>query len=187
MHPEFSPRARRHWPHRPDLFAGRRTRRRPDGREIGLADAALEALADRLEQQIAGGMPERVVDVLEPVEIEVKNCEGRRAAPGRCEGLAQPFDEGRAIGESSNRVGRSQDADLVGDFFPFRYIRQKPFDFAAAARLRRGSAYSGIRARCRRHRSPACEIGPRRTSPRHRRLRQQFHHPALSSGWMMVW
>ena len=51
------------------------------------------------------------------------------AAPGHCEGLAQPVDEGRAIGESSNRVGRSQDANPVGDFFFLRYICQKPFDF----------------------------------------------------------
>ena len=67
--------------------------------EIGLADAALEALADRLEQQIAGRMSERVIDVLEPVEIEVKNCEGRRATLGRGEGLAQPVDEDRAVGK----------------------------------------------------------------------------------------
>ena len=35
------------------------------GDEIGLADAALQALADRFQQQIAGRMPERVIDVLE--------------------------------------------------------------------------------------------------------------------------
>ena len=58
---------------------------------VGFAHAAAQALGDRLEQRVADGMAERIVDLLEAIEVEAKHREAF-AAPART-ALLQPLAE----------------------------------------------------------------------------------------------
>ena len=68
---------------------------------VGLAHAGLQALGAALDQQVAGGVAERVVDVLEAVEIEA-------AAPPRRRRAGRPSrSPARGARRSSSRLGSS--------------------------------------------------------------------------------
>ena len=54
---------------------------RPRDRVAG-PNASPEALRDLLEEAVAGGVPQRVVDPLEPVQVEEEDGRGSRAAGG---------------------------------------------------------------------------------------------------------
>ena len=69
--------------------------------EIVLAQRGAQALGDGHEQRVAGGVPERVVDALEVVEVEEHD--RRRVVVARERGL-DPQREQRAVGEAGERV-----------------------------------------------------------------------------------
>ena len=66
---------------------------------VGFADIRAQAFADRDEELISDRVPERVVDVLEMVEIQVKHGETGFRPPSRASHrLVQRFDEDAAVG-----------------------------------------------------------------------------------------
>ncbi len=69
--------------------------------EVVLAQRRAQALGDRHEQRIAGGVPERVVDALEIVEVEEHH---RRRVVVACERGLDAQGEERAVGEPRQRI-----------------------------------------------------------------------------------
>src|SRR5205807_7576479 len=64
----------------------------------------LEALRDLLEELIAGVVAERVVDLLEAVEVDQQHGERVRRALGPRERLVEPVAEERAVREPGQPV-----------------------------------------------------------------------------------
>jgi hypothetical protein len=82
----------------------------------------------------------------------------------------------------SKRVGRGEDADFVGGFFPFRYVRQEPFDFEqapAGVADRRIAAFEPVIGAILRAHAKFVHCG---LAPLRRHLRQRFHNPVLVVG-----
>ena len=85
------------------------------------------------QESIANRMAERIVDVLEAVEIDIEQRKGGRAAAGGDEELLQPLDEGRAVGEPGQRIGARQPRDLFLGDLALGDVDQQAFDFGQAA------------------------------------------------------
>ncbi|MGY4255600.1 hypothetical protein ACVI1L_002668 [Bradyrhizobium sp. USDA 4516] len=77
-----------------------------------ITDGSAQARGHRLQQRIARRMPERVVDVLEAVEIEHQHRKTRSAAPGTGERALHPFLEQHAIRQIGQRVMLRHIGDL---------------------------------------------------------------------------
>ena len=79
--------------------------------------------ADFDQQLIAGGMPQRVVDRLEPVEVEHQHGEGSAVALQALAGLLELLGEQRAVGQAREHIVLGQMDDLgfgappLGDVF----------------------------------------------------------------------
>ena len=87
------------------------------GQRVGPADAAFEPAGDLLEQRIADGMTERVVDLLEPVEIHEEH-RGQPSLPARLgQRAVQAVPERGPVGKARQSVVLR----LVGQF-----VRQLP-------------------------------------------------------------
>ncbi len=73
----------------------------PDG--VGFAQAMAQPPGNRLQQQVARGVPERVIDMLEPVEIE--KVQRDQATPARPQdGLFELVTKKRAVGQVGQHV-----------------------------------------------------------------------------------
>src|ERR1035441_6584730 len=73
----------------------------PDG--VGLSDAISQPRRDRLEQSITDGMPERVVDELEVVEIEEEQSDLGRGAIGSGHRLGDSGFDQQAVWQIGER------------------------------------------------------------------------------------
>ena len=71
---------------------------------VGLAQAGVQPLGDRLEQQVAAGQTEGVVDALEAVEVEQQHRRHAVGAPRPGQRVVEAVVEQRAIGEPGQRV-----------------------------------------------------------------------------------
>src|SRR4051794_15053924 len=71
---------------------------------VGGADAVLEALPHDLEDVVAGGVAEGVVDLLEAVEIHEEHRDPAAVAPRRQQRALDPVGEERAIRKAGQRV-----------------------------------------------------------------------------------
>ena len=71
---------------------------------VGLAQAGMQALGRRLEQQIAAGQAEGVVDALEAVEVEQQHRGDAVGAPRPRERMVEVVAEQRPIGQPGQRV-----------------------------------------------------------------------------------
>ena len=78
---------------------------------VGLADQLAQALGRQLEQLVAGGMTQRIVDVLEVVEVEQVHGQ-QLAAPRAREGLLEALVEQHAVGQAGKRVVQRHVHDL---------------------------------------------------------------------------
>ena len=86
----------------------------PDG---GVLDAGAPAqpVGHLAEQQVAGLVAERLVDRLEPVDVEVHQADLQPAAAGQRDRVPQPVGERAAVGQAGQRVGeRAADQVLLG-------------------------------------------------------------------------
>ncbi len=96
---------------------------------IGRAQRVAQARRHFLQHLIAGVMPERVVDLLEAIEIEQQHGEALVIAMRAQDRLLQPIEEQRAVGQVGERVvvGEIGDA-LAGQvaFAPDRGFAQLP-------------------------------------------------------------
>ena len=63
-------------------------------REVGRADLALQQGADLGEHAVAGLLPEPLVDLAQPVDVDHDQCESERVAPRALELVAQPAVQG---------------------------------------------------------------------------------------------
>ena len=86
----------------------------PRGEDCGTRPG-LEPAGDALEQAVADAMTERVVHLLEAVEVDEEQAAALLApvAAPRLEGLLQPVEEGGAVGEARERVGRGERLQLL--------------------------------------------------------------------------
>ena len=75
------------------------------GDHIGIAHAVLQPVGDDFQENVAGGMPQRIVDILEMIEIEIKHRESMSAAFGARKGQLQPVEKRDAIGQAGQRIG----------------------------------------------------------------------------------
>ncbi len=103
------------------------------GHGVRLAHAGAQALGYVPEHRIAGGVAQRVVDALEPVQVEAHDSKRQAAAELRNGGL-QPFVEREAVRQTRERVmpGQIDDplvaASLFGDVLVGYYptaVRQR--------------------------------------------------------------
>ena len=86
---------------------------------IGVAHARRQPLRHRAQELVAGRMTERVIDVLEMVDIEIVQGKGRAASTRAGEFERQPLEEGGAVGQAGQRVGSRHARDLLlGKFLP---------------------------------------------------------------------
>jgi len=72
---------------------------------IVVADASTEPLGDGLQQLVAHGVAERIVDDLKPVEIEEQHRHLVAAAVGPHEFMLEAVEQQRPVTESGERVG----------------------------------------------------------------------------------
>ena len=73
---------------------------------------ALKARADLAQQLVAGVMAERVVELLEVVEVEDQQRHARAAGAARGDAVAQPPQERRRFGSDGEIVGERLPASL---------------------------------------------------------------------------
>ena len=103
---------------------------------IGCPDAAAQAFRDDLQHGISDVMPERIVDLLEPVEIKADHGQNF-AAPDALEGLLQTLPQQAAIGQVGERIMARHVRDLPFVLVPLREIADG-VDFVAAHLARKG-------------------------------------------------
>ena len=117
--------------------------------QVSLAHDALEAAGDLGQHLVAGVMPNRIVDVLEVVDVDEQHAETDRLAPRAVDLDFQPFVERHAIRQAGERIGHRQTCDaflrnlLVCDIEHREHQPALQRDHRAAEPLRRalGTAY----------------------------------------------
>src|ERR1700736_6296742 len=82
--------------------------------EVGRPDGIFESLHDLPEESVANRVTERIVDVLEIVEIDEKDGQRAGAAFARGEGYGEPLQKGASVCESREHVGRRKNLDPPG-------------------------------------------------------------------------
>ena len=75
---------------------------------VGLANTGAQPAGHADQQPVAGGVAQRVVHLLEAVEIEVEHGQRRALAPRPGHRLLEPITKQRAVGQSGQRVMRCQ-------------------------------------------------------------------------------
>ena len=81
--------------------------------QVDVAHALLEPCRDLLEQCIAGGMAERIVHVLEAVEIEPEHGHQLTMPLGPRHGAVEMLAELKPVGQPGQRIVHGEIADLV--------------------------------------------------------------------------
>ena len=81
------------------------------GDRVGLAHQRAQPIGDHLQELVAGGMAERVVDVLEVVEVEHVGGD-HLAALGAGERVLEPLVQQDAVGQARQRVVQRHVRDL---------------------------------------------------------------------------
>jgi len=72
--------------------------------EIAAAHAVPETGRDQSKEAIAGRVPQRIVDVLEQVDVDVEDGKALRPAPARGERLLEPLEKGGSVGQTGQLV-----------------------------------------------------------------------------------
>jgi hypothetical protein len=82
---------------------------------------AAQSTDDLLEEQVAHGVAERVVHVLEIIDVEIEHGEGRRAAQAAGKGHGETPEEGAEICQAGQEVGLGElQHPAVGGLEPAR-------------------------------------------------------------------
>ncbi len=82
--------------------------------EISGTGATAQPQTDELQQRVADRMPQRIVDVLEPVEIEPQHGKSL-IRPHAGDGLAQLFPEERPVRQIGELIVMRQMGDAASD------------------------------------------------------------------------
>ena len=99
------------------------------GDHAGLRENGADPVRDLLEQQVAVVMAERVVHVLEAVEVHQHHCDAPTAGAALAQRVVGPGDEEITVAEAGQRVVER----LV---LLLRHLGSEPFDQAARSRSR---------------------------------------------------
>ena len=83
------------------------------GQGVAAADDPAEPAGDAAQQRVPGRVPERVVDVLEVVEIDEQHRDPSAVAPGQRQGPPEPVPEQGAVRQAGEIVVVRQVADAV--------------------------------------------------------------------------
>ena len=75
------------------------------GDHVRFAHTALEPIGDHFQERVADGMPQRVVDILEMIKVEIKNGKGRimprlARANAKSYPVQKRYSIGQAVSES---------------------------------------------------------------------------------------
>ena len=74
---------------------------------------AAQALGDRAQQRVAGGVAERIVDQLEAVQVEEQHREAAARARRGEDRLAGAVRKQHAVGQPGQHIARREEADAV--------------------------------------------------------------------------
>ena len=72
--------------------------------QVDFAHGRLQARRDLLKQRIAGWMAQRIIDILEAIEIEAENGHQLIVPAGPCDGAVEMLAKLHTIGESGQRM-----------------------------------------------------------------------------------
>ena len=89
---------------------------------IGLAEVGGDAPGDLADKKVAGGVPEGVVDLLEPVKVHHEKSERCRETPRGPERLLEAVQKERAVRKTGERVVQSESFELVLGFFAIGHV-----------------------------------------------------------------
>src|ERR1700738_869885 len=81
------------------------------GQHVGIAQRRTQPLRDLDQQLVARRMPQRVVDVLEPVEVEHQDGESGAMTLQPLAGIFEFFGEQRAVREAGERMMLRKERD----------------------------------------------------------------------------
>ena len=88
----------------------------PEARHgIRIADRLREAARQRLQDFVAGGVAERVIDVLEPVEIHEQERDGTIVASRERDRMIEPLEERGPVVQARQRIEPRKPADVGFD------------------------------------------------------------------------
>ncbi len=76
--------------------------------QVGFAQRAGQRLGHLLQQLVADPVSQRVIDVLEPVEIDVEHADVAAVALGLSDRLRQPLLQQQAVRQPGQRIARGQ-------------------------------------------------------------------------------
>ena len=108
--------------------------------QVGLAQRGRELARDALQELVADPVAERVVDVLEPVEVDEQHADATAAALRLRNRLRQALVQQQAIGQSGQRVARGHVLQPLLRLDPRRHVlheRQDRRDLAVGIEQRR--------------------------------------------------
>src|SRR5207244_6755712 len=88
------------------------------------ADLGIQPFGYRTKHEVAIGVTQHVVDLLEFVETEHEQPDLARLGPRFGHDCAEAGVEGVAVGEAGQRIVFSQIANSLGFAFPDRYVAQ---------------------------------------------------------------
>ncbi len=80
---------------------------------VGLAYDALQPRRHRPQQLVPGGVPERVVDALEVVEVDEQGRDRRPVAARAAEHVTEPVDDQRPVRQAGERVVGGHEGELL--------------------------------------------------------------------------
>ena len=104
------------------------------GQEVGVAQRGGERRAHALQELVADPVAERVVDVLEAVEVDEQHADAAAAALRLRDRLREPLVQQQAVGQSGQRVARGHVLQAFLGLDPQRHVlheRQDRHDVAA--------------------------------------------------------
>ena len=113
---------------------------------VGAANAAQQPLRDRPQELIAHGVAERVVDVLESVQVDVEHRDGAPGAMRSHHRLLEPVAQQSPVRDVSQTVVQREAGEFVGQFSGDRHVvrhHHGPDDAAEPVVDRRGAGLDG--------------------------------------------
>src|SRR5207245_7665609 len=96
------------------------------GYGVAAPEALLQPFGDSLQEPVAEGVAEGVVDPLEPIDVEKENCERLALPPGAVERQPPPLREEPAVRPAAQPVVVGEEADLVLGLLAFRRVLRRP-------------------------------------------------------------
>ncbi len=99
---------------------------------VGLPQVRPDPLRDLADEKVSGAVPERVVDLLEAVEVHHQQGQGRREPPRGPKGLLEPVEKEGSIGQTGERVVQRLPLELVLGLLAIGDVREARDDLANA-------------------------------------------------------